>query len=764
LFSRTGEIRVQLGSLSQTTRNLLREGLRGEYVFILPRTLFEGRTNYCDIEFLIYLNFFVRRGQRTRILGTAQQRRVLERLLRLTTFGLFDPEATEQLSFAQLQEAYGVPDQETYTFLRTAYEIYGVREGFDPDNPILGLASYIDYTVLEANETAIPIYSESPNGRGSLLGEVRVRPGTEGGFDVSIVHANGLSTTKCLQVPTPSRICAVIPDERRRTIQFATDRPRFGVTPLGTSHGFDPDGDMTSFVIWINGRGILVDPSPEALAYLEQSGVAAADIPYVILTHIHADHDGGLIEKLLSGGRKAVIASDVVFRTFTEKARLITGHNFEREGLMRHVAANPGSPVTLVIGGEAATLESRWNLHPVPTNGFKVSFGGRTFGYSADTQYDPDLLHRLREQGKLSNAQYHDLLYFFWTEDGQPTVDLLYHEAGVPPIHTDKQLLQALPESIKSRIRLVHIAAKDVPEGFVPSKPPLFATHTLLPPTARSCQQILLNTLQRVCYLYDIPSDTLEEFLSGTVLRHYLQDEVIIQQGPVGKEEPLHFYVVADGEVAVKDGRRLITKLMKGDSFGEWGISHNRGFRVTNVVAARSCQCLQFSEAQYRWLVERHPVIQERIGKVRSLLPRLQQAQARERLKMEENPGAHRSVIADMTASGLSGFAIFSEVKAFKAEQTVIAEGEEADGFYILLSGHLRATMAERVVGEVSEGEVFGELGLLEGGKRWATVTVASADAEVLCMSARNFQNLLESTPAFAWGIHEIAALRRGNS
>ncbi len=52
-------------------------------------------------------------------------------------------------------------------------------------------------------------------------------------------------------------------------------------------------------------------------------------------------------------------------------------------------------------------------------------------------------------------------------------------------------------------------------------------------------------------------------------------------------------------------------------------------------------------------------------------------------------------------------------------------------------------------------------MGLLEGGTREATVTVVSADAEVLFMSTRSFQHLLRTMPAFAWGIWEAAAGRR---
>jgi CRP-like cAMP-binding protein len=749
LFSPDGATRVQLGSLSRTTKDILREGLQGDHLFILPASLFEGKTNYADIEFLVYLNFFLRQKTRTRIVGTSRQWHVLHRLLTLTLFGLFDPAASEPPSFEKLAEAYGVGSRETYHFLRTAHELYGARRDGSPESPLLGIDAYVDFFALDGEATVIPLPSA----------EVQVAPSGRG-FDVRITQPDGRSSEKKLEVGTPPRLLRPIPAELREAIQFASERPRLGVTPLGTSHGFDASGDFTSFIIWANGKGILVDPSSEALAYLEQIGVAPGDLSYVFLTHIHADHDGGLVEKLVSGSQTKVIASDPVFRAFIEKARLVTGHDFERERLVTHIPANPGNRVRIEVAGDFAQLETRWNLHPIPTNGFKLTFSGRTFGYSGDTQYDPAMLEDLRRRGKLPEPHFQDLMYFFWTPDGKPTVDLLYHEAGIPPIHTDKDALRALPDGITGRMSLVHIADRDLPQGFAPGKPRLFATQVLLPPTPRSRRRALLETMRHGAYLYDMPSNTLETLLHGAEIVTHFPDEVIIREGPVAAGEPMHFQIIADGRVSVRAGRRVITTLTKADTFGEWAIGHQGGFRTADVVADRPTQTIRFSEEQYHWLVGKHPVIQERINKIRSLLPRLQLAQERARLKAALEPGA-RSVIEHMTSGQLSGFAIFSLIKQFKQGHRVFVEGDEADGFYILLSGHLAVGSESRFISELSEGDVFGELGLLEGGTREATVTVVSVDAEVLFTSTRSFQELLHTVPAFAWGIWETAAGRR---
>src|SRR5215475_14142423 len=200
LFSPDGATRVQLGSLSRTTKDILREGLQGDYLFILPPSLFEGRTNYADIEFLVYLNFFLRQQARTRIAGTSRQSHVLHRLLTLTLFGLFDPAAPETPSFEKLAETYGVGSRETYHFLRTAHELYAVRHDGSPESPLLGVDAYVDFFTLDGVATVIPLPSA----------QVRVAPSGRG-FDVRIAQPDGQSSEKNLEVGTPPRLLRPVP-------------------------------------------------------------------------------------------------------------------------------------------------------------------------------------------------------------------------------------------------------------------------------------------------------------------------------------------------------------------------------------------------------------------------------------------------------------------------------------------------------------------------------------------------------------------------
>jgi len=57
--------------------------------------------------------------------------------------------------------------------------------------------------------------------------------------------------------------------------------------------GFDPNGSTSGFIVWIFGRGIMVDPPPFTNDYMRNLGINYSLINGVIISHCHADHDAG---------------------------------------------------------------------------------------------------------------------------------------------------------------------------------------------------------------------------------------------------------------------------------------------------------------------------------------------------------------------------------------------------------------------------------------------------------------------------------------
>ena len=130
-----------------------------------------------------------------------------------------------------------------------------------------------------------------------------------------------------------------------------------------------------------------------------------------------------------------------------------------------------------------------------------------------------------------------------------------------------------------------------------------------------------------------------------------------------------------------------------------------------------------------------------------------------EELKHAERafPKAPREVIARTTER--------MELRTFPPGATVIREGEHPDYLYVITHGAAVVTRrdesgADRVVNELKEGDYFGEIGLLTGEPRNATVR-AKTSLEVLVMDLEAFRMLVRSSQATADDIAKVAASRR---
>ena len=88
-----------------------------------------------------------------------------------------------------------------------------------------------------------------------------------------------------------------------------------------------------------------------------------------------------------------------------------------------------------------------------------------------------------------------------------------------------------------------------------------------------------------------------------------------------------------------------------------------------------------------------------------------------------------------------------SRVCRYAPGDFVVREGEAGGEVYVLLSGSCDVLIAGEVVNHIGPNELFGEISALGGGARTATVR-ATADTEVLEMSAADLRWVLEGDPA----------------
>lgn len=105
-----------------------------------------------------------------------------------------------------------------------------------------------------------------------------------------------------------------------------------------------------------------------------------------------------------------------------------------------------------------------------------------------------------------------------------------------------------------------------------------------------------------------------------------------------------------------------------------------------------------------------------------------------------------------------------AETVAVGAGEMLFRQGDRGETLYIVRSGRLEVLVDDEIVRVHGRGEAFGELALLSGGVRTASVR-ARRDSDLLALHREEFDRLLDTEPAFSRAlIHELGArLRRGD-
>ena len=95
--------------------------------------------------------------------------------------------------------------------------------------------------------------------------------------------------------------------------------------------------------------------------------------------------------------------------------------------------------------------------------------------------------------------------------------------------------------------------------------------------------------------------------------------------------------------------------------------------------------------------------------------------------------------------------------RTFRPGDTVATEGAGGVGFFVIESGRARVTVHGEERGLLGPGDYFGEIALIAGTDRTATVT---ADGELRClgMTAWEFRPLVETNASIAWKLLQAMA------
>jgi CRP-like cAMP-binding protein len=105
-------------------------------------------------------------------------------------------------------------------------------------------------------------------------------------------------------------------------------------------------------------------------------------------------------------------------------------------------------------------------------------------------------------------------------------------------------------------------------------------------------------------------------------------------------------------------------------------------------------------------------------------------------------------MFADLHETQLELLAQHAEEFPEEAGSVLVREGDVGDRFILILSGSARVERGGQVLARLSTNQFVGEMSLLDGRPRAATVTM-EAPGEVLVINRDTFRSLVDSVPEF---------------
>ena len=117
------------------------------------------------------------------------------------------------------------------------------------------------------------------------------------------------------------------------------------------------------------------------------------------------------------------------------------------------------------------------------------------------------------------------------------------------------------------------------------------------------------------------------------------------------------------------------------------------------------------------------------------------------------------NLLAGCSRRQLKAIAKISEVIEVP-EGTVLARmGDSGEAFFVILDGHARVEVSARKRSRLGPGQYFGEMSLLDGGPRSATVT-AETPLRLLVIKRRDFSTLLREAPDLTQNVLVVLSRR----
>lgn len=533
------------------------------------------------------------------------------------------------------------------------------------------------------------------------------------------------------------------------------------VIPITSSTGFDPKGGTSGHMIWNNGKVVFVDPPADILEFLYANHIPLEAVDGVMLTHVHEDHDPGVLPLLMTLPKAKLYTTASIQRMYVDKLYACSMGRIAREQFESLWDFQPLRMLDfMTING--LRMQFYHGFHSNIAFGYNIfSTDKPVFGFSGDTFNDPTVLALIHHAEKkpdgpiasLVRAENIWLLPFIAALTGGVSV----HEQGAAPLHTTADVLRAAEVVIQQmgnggRIFAYHDALLSLVskgldawgDGFDNA---VWLKELGLPHKTSGSRRAQLERVRRV--IRTLPIDGLEALVRTGEVVQLVPGQVLMQQGDAADA----MYLILDGQLAVTQspvagGDAVTLATLNQGIVGEGAfLNELRNATVTATETTRAFRIPVTDET--REIVTNRGMLEQlrHIRRMRTLA---------EGLVLKSDTFGN---VAQPIADGL--FLAAEEVR-YEAGAVLIKQGEKTDDVFLVLNGTVEVVVDGQVVATIGAGELVGEMALLDGSPRSATVRVpADGAAHVLHLPAARLRATLDRYPSLMLRLQLLAAGRK---
>lgn len=250
----------------------------------------------------------------------------------------------------------------------------------------------------------------------------------------------------------------------------------------------------------------------------------------------------------------------------------------------------------------------------------------------------------------------------------------------------------------------------------------------------------------------DLGKDEFESVVKRLKALSFKKGDVIVREG----EEGDSILIIVSGSVSVykevEKGKRIqLGTLTEGDFFGEFGYFAG-SVRQASVEALDDVELLEMTRENMDAVVAEFPEVEEVLEKF-----------YKERVM--QNILATSTLFRELSLEERRKIASYFNLTEAREGEDIVVEGDEGDSMYFIRSGevlvHTVNPMGEKIhLAELKAGDFFGEVSLIQGKPRTATVTAVSPVVELMQLNKKDLDTILETHPEILDKLNEVIEKR----